>query len=79
MHPLTRTAAAGLMLAGFLSTTATAHAAAPVSGDPGTPPGFPGRTGTVHMLDCAGTTGARGCGPGWIWHDGWRGYGCYPC
>jgi len=29
--------------------------------------------------DCAGTTGSMGCGPGWIWHDGWRGYGCYPC
>lgn len=33
----------------------------------------------VHPLDCVGTTGPRGCGPGWIWRDGWRGWGCYPC
>jgi hypothetical protein len=30
-------------------------------------------------LDCVGTTGRMGCGPGWIWRDGWRGWACYPC
>jgi hypothetical protein len=30
-------------------------------------------------LDCVGTTGGMGCGPGWFWRDGWRGWGCYPC
>jgi hypothetical protein len=33
----------------------------------------------VQMFDCYGTTGAMGCGPGWVWRDGWRGFGCYPC
>jgi hypothetical protein len=30
-------------------------------------------------LDCFGTTGSMGCGPGWFWRDGWRGFACYPC
>jgi hypothetical protein len=30
-------------------------------------------------LDCVGTTGGHGCGPGWFWRDGWRGWSCYPC
>lgn len=33
----------------------------------------------VQALDCQGTTGAMGCGPGWFWRDGWRGWACYPC
>jgi hypothetical protein len=33
----------------------------------------------VQMLDCHGTTGDMGCGPGWFWRDGWRGWACYPC
>lgn len=34
---------------------------------------------TVKPLDCVGGTGRFGCGPGWFWRDGWRGWGCYPC
>jgi hypothetical protein len=34
---------------------------------------------TIEALDCAGGTGNRGCGPGWFWRDGWRGFACYPC
>jgi hypothetical protein len=34
---------------------------------------------TVQGLDCAGGTGSMGCGPGWFWRDGWRGFACYPC
>jgi hypothetical protein len=34
---------------------------------------------TVQPLDCRGTFGWHGCGPGWFWRDGWRGPGCYPC
>jgi hypothetical protein len=34
---------------------------------------------TVKAFDCHGTTGAMGCGPGWFWRDGWRGWACYPC
>jgi hypothetical protein len=33
----------------------------------------------VQAFDCQGTTGAMGCGPGWFWRDGWRGWACYPC
>ena len=36
-------------------------------------------TPKVEPLNCAGGTGGFGCGPGWIWRDGWRGMGCYPC
>jgi hypothetical protein len=31
------------------------------------------------MLDCYGTTGDHGCGPGWFWRDGERGWACYAC
>jgi hypothetical protein len=34
---------------------------------------------SVRPLDCHGTTGGMGCGPGWFWRDGWRGWACYPC
>lgn len=33
----------------------------------------------IQPLDCVGTTGSHGCGPGWDWRDGWRGFSCYPC
>lgn len=33
----------------------------------------------ITALDCVGGTGLEGCGPGWRWRDGWRGFGCYPC
>ena len=33
----------------------------------------------ITALNCAGWTGVEGCGPGWFWRDGWRGWGCYPC
>jgi len=33
----------------------------------------------ITALNCEGGTGAEGCGPGFIWRDGWRGMGCYPC
>ena len=78
MHPTIKAAAAGIMLAGCLSVTPTAHAAISVThaSDVAVPiPAAP----TIEPLDCAGTTGVRGCGGGWFWRDGWRGYGCYPC
>ena len=34
---------------------------------------------TVQPLDCRGTTGWHGCGPGWFWRNGWHGPGCYVC
>ena len=78
MQRFGKVGAAGLMLTGCLFMTPTAQAAAPVTGG-GAPPAPHVAGGTVQMLDCGGTTGAAGCGPGWFWRDGWRGRGCYPC
>ncbi|MGD9619024.1 MAG: hypothetical protein AB7G47_03405 [Mycolicibacterium sp.] len=34
---------------------------------------------SIQLLDCYGSTGDMGCGAGWFWRDGWRGWACYPC
>jgi hypothetical protein len=64
------------LLAGTLVTAQTAHAAQ-ITHDTTvyTQPSGP----VIQPLDCVGSTGGKGCGPGWDWRDGWRGYGCYPC
>jgi hypothetical protein len=62
---------------GSLVTSQTASAAnvdtkpTPVYTQPATP--------GVQPLDCNGGTGTHGCGPGWHWRDGWRGWACYVC
>jgi hypothetical protein len=71
----TATAAAALTL-GALLTAQTAHAGqtthdTTVSPQPPTP--------TVQLLDCDGGTGRFGCGPGFFWRNGERGFACYPC
>ena len=72
-------AATAAMLLGPLVTAQAAQAAqtSPTSPDPivYTQPAGP----TVKAFDCEGTTGRMGCGPGWFWRDGWRGWACYPC
>lgn len=70
-------AAAGI-IAGSLAGAQSANAAA-VNPNPAPPvrPSIP--TPIVEALNCAGWTGVEGCGPGWFWRDGWRGWGCYPC
>jgi hypothetical protein len=55
-------------------TAVAANAPAPGGYGPAGPP-----TPIMQRLDCSGTTGIHGCGPGWIWHDGWRGWACYVC
>lgn len=70
--------AAGVLVLGPLVTAQSAVAAytAPDTTDYVQPaPAEP----TVKAFDCQGTTGWMGCGPGWFWRDGWRGWGCYPC
>jgi hypothetical protein len=76
MRKLTMTVAAAAMLLGPLATAPAAQAAQ-TSHDTivYTQPEMP----TVKAFDCQGTTGAMGCGPGWFWRDGWRGWACYPC
>jgi hypothetical protein len=39
----------------------------------------PSPTPRVQAIDCQGTTGDHGCGPGWFWRNGERGWACYPC
>jgi hypothetical protein len=71
--------AVAAMITGSLTTAQTAYAAQ-TSHDTNvsTQPAVPKAPG-AQMLDCVGTTGGMGCGPGWFWRDGWRGFACYPC
>lgn len=72
--------AAGLLSAGLLGFAPPAGAAQVVHQvAPAPSPVAVTGPPSVQPLDCAGTTGARGCGGGWHWRDGWRGYSCYPC
>lgn len=78
MRTRARGLAAGLLLCGgtLLGTPVASAASAP--NPPAVPRPVPAAP-TVQMFDCQGTTGRMGCGPGWFWRDGWRGYACYPC
>jgi hypothetical protein len=76
MRKIMMTAATAAMVLGTLATGATAQAAQPTDDSVVSQPAAPPK---IHALDCRGTTGAMGCGPGWFWRDGWRGWACYPC
>lgn len=70
------TVAAAALVMGSLSVVPQAQAAdspyyPAVPTNPGTP--------SVHMFDCNGSTGGHGCGPGFTWRNGERGWACYPC
>ncbi|MBU3749596.1 MAG: hypothetical protein FGM52_03960 [Mycobacterium sp.] len=72
-------AAAGV-IAGSLAGTQTASAASTNTTNTVTSPAQPTiPVPIITALDCSGTTGLAGCGPGWIWRDGWRGFACYVC
>ncbi|MUL44843.1 hypothetical protein FZI85_01830 [Mycobacterium sp. CBMA293] len=66
------TAAAAALLVGPFGAGFSAHAAQ--SSSDITPAG-PTPTAVVHPMDCHGSTGTYGCGPGWHW-DGAH---CVPC
>jgi hypothetical protein len=78
MRKITMTIAAAAVLAGTFGAAPAAQAGQVTTPRPdpvlNTQPSTP-----VQPLDCEGTTGRMGCGPGWIWRDGWRGNACYPC
>ncbi len=77
MRTIMMAVAAGAMLLGTLTTAQVAQAAqTPHDSGVYTQPVAPPQ---IEALDCHGTTGAMGCGPGWFWRDGWRGWACYPC
>jgi len=62
-------------LAFFQNMAADEKASDPVVGvGTGTQTSMP-----AEPLDCVGGTGSMGCGAGWFWRDGWRGWACYPC
>jgi hypothetical protein len=67
--------AAASMIAGPLVGAFTANAASTTNPTPSGPSNSP----IITALDCQGGTGNMGCGSGFFWRDGWRGYGCYPC
>lgn len=74
-------ATAGVAAASLLTAQTAGAASTNDINNVATPP--PARTPVpvpkISALDCAGTTGWAGCGPGWIWRDGWRGFACYVC
>jgi hypothetical protein len=70
------TVAAALMMG---SLTMAAHAHADQIPHVPTVPTNPGPPAIVQPLDCNGTTGAHGCGPGFHWRNGAHGWACYPC
>ncbi|CAN5639855.1 hypothetical protein BH09ACT7_BH09ACT7_25150 [soil metagenome] len=71
-------AAAGLIVLP-IAAAQTAQAADVTSNQTVTAPVAPAQGPQIQMFDCYGTTGDMGCGPGWFWRDGWRGFACYPC
>lgn len=71
-------AAAGV-IAGSLAGAQTATAASVDNNTVTTPARPTTPVPVITALDCAGGTGWAGCGPGWIWRDGWRGFACYVC
>jgi hypothetical protein len=76
MRKIAVTAAAAALMVGPLLTGAAAHAA---QSSNNTTTYGPDPTPVIQPLDCTGTTGAMGCGPGWFWRNGDAGWKCYPC
>jgi hypothetical protein len=74
---------ASILVVGAIVAAAPTHTALAAEATPPTGPGTTTQTQPgppiVQRLDCFGTTGIHGCGPGWVWHDGWRGWACYVC
>ena len=78
MRKIAMAVVAGTILSGSLASAQTATAAQ-VTHDTNTAVYTQTPRPTVQGLDCAGGTGSMGCGAGWFWRDGWRGFACYPC
>lgn len=79
MRRIALTVAAAALIAGPLVAAQPAQAADATPNQTVTAPVKPFQGPKVLMFDCRGTTGDMGCGPGWFWRDGWRGFACYPC
>ena len=82
MRKLAMTIASAGIAAGALLGAQGAHAAS-VDNSTNSPPKPVTPVPIIIALNCAGWTGAEGCGPGWFWRDGWWLYtfaapGCPP-
>ncbi len=71
--------AAAALIIGPIAGAQTAQAAQATTPDTTVTTPAPVQGPKTLMLDCQGSTGNMGCGPGWFWRDGWRGFACYPC
>ncbi len=78
MQRLTMAVAVAALVSAPILTTPVAGAGSVNDRTTHTQPSVPAGP-KVAALDCQGTTGNMGCGPGWFWRDGWRGWACYPC
>ncbi|EHB47759.1 hypothetical protein MycrhDRAFT_5885 [Mycolicibacterium rhodesiae JS60] len=76
MHKFVMGIATASMMFGSLAGAVTANAASTNNATPSAPHNSPP---VITALDCQGGTGNMGCGAGFFWRDGWRGWGCYPC
>lgn len=79
MRKLVMPAAVAAMLLGSLGSGGVANAGQATLPTPDPDVQMLPKAPSTDLLDCYGTTGAMGCGPGWFWRDGWRGWACYPC
>jgi hypothetical protein len=79
MRRIALAVATAALIASPLVGAQTAQAAQTTTPDKTVTAPAPPQLPKVQMLDCGGGTGRMGCGPGWFWRDGWRGYACYPC
>lgn len=61
------------------SLTIALHAHATQTLDVPTVPIDPGTPAIGQPLDCNGTTGAHGSGPGFHWRNGAHSWACLPC
>ncbi|OKH77204.1 hypothetical protein EB72_11185 [Mycobacterium sp. SWH-M1] len=79
MRRLAMTVGASALVVGSLLGAPMATAAQLANPAPAPAPMPTPERKPVQLLDCYGSTGWMGCGPGWTWRDGWRGFACYVC
>jgi hypothetical protein len=73
MKKLTVTLSAAVLVLGTMAITANAQTQA--QGAASFHAQLKNATPIIKKAACNGTTGAYGCGPGWVWN----GYRCRPC
>jgi len=80
MKKLTIALAAGALVLGSVMTIPLlARAEIPAPGASSFHDALKNSSPIVHEIACAGYTGIYGCGPGWQWGHGKRGWRCYRC